>query len=85
MNDKFNHKFVTQAELEDALQGRYQKRLGKQVVIPWWFCTYKFWLVVELADALKDIRIDAENLQQPTERVVIERTSETDPVVSHIS
>jgi hypothetical protein len=41
--------------------------------------------VVELADALKDIRIDAENLQQPTERVVIERTSETDPVVSHIS
>jgi hypothetical protein len=34
MNDKFNHKFVTQAELEDALQGRYQKRLGKQVVIP---------------------------------------------------
>ena len=37
-----------------------------------------------LEDALQGIRQDCGNLQQPTERVVIEMSSQTDPVVSHI-
>jgi hypothetical protein len=38
-----------------------------------------------LEDALQGIRQDWENLQQPTltERVVIEMSSQTDPVVSY--
>ena len=38
----------------------------------------------ELEDALQGIGQDCGNLQQPTERVVIEMSSQTDPVVSHI-
>ena len=38
----------------------------------------------ELEDTLQGIRQDCGNLQQPTERVVIEMSSQTDPVVSHI-
>jgi hypothetical protein len=38
----------------------------------------------ESEDALQGVRKDWENLQQPTERVVIEMSSQTDPVVSHI-
>jgi hypothetical protein len=37
-----------------------------------------------LEDALQGIRQDCEDLQQPTERVVIEMSSQTDPIVSHI-
>ena len=33
---------------------------------------------------LQGTRKDQENLQQPMERVVIEMSSQTDPVVSHI-
>jgi len=38
----------------------------------------------ELEDTLQGIRQDCGNLQQPTERVVIKMSSQTDPVVSHI-
>jgi len=44
----------------------------------------KFVTLAELEDALQGTRKDQENLQQPTERVVIEMSSQTDPVVSHI-
>jgi hypothetical protein len=46
----------------------------------------KFVTGAELEDALQGIRQDWENLQQPTltERVVIEMSSQTDPVVSYI-
>ena len=46
----------------------------------------KFVTGTELEDALQGIRQDWENLQQPTltERVVIEMSSQTDPVVSYI-
>ena len=38
----------------------------------------------ELEDALQGIGQDCGNLQQPTERVVIEMSTQTDPVVSHL-
>jgi uncharacterized protein YcfJ len=38
----------------------------------------------ELEDTLQGIRQDCRNLQQPTERVVIEMSTQTDPVVSHL-
>ena len=44
----------------------------------------KFVPRTELEDTLQGIRQDCGNLQQPTERVVIEMSSQTDPVVSHI-
>jgi len=44
----------------------------------------KFVTGAELEDALQGIKQDWENMQQPTERVVIEMSSQTDPVVSHI-
>ena len=44
----------------------------------------KFVTEAELEDALQDTRQDWENLQQPMERVVVEMSSQTDPVVSHI-
>jgi hypothetical protein len=44
----------------------------------------KFVTRAELEDVLQGTRKDQENLQQPTERVVIEMSSQTDPVVSHI-
>ena len=44
----------------------------------------KFVTQAGLEDALQGIKQDCGNLQQPTERVVIEMSSQTDPVVSHI-
>jgi hypothetical protein len=44
----------------------------------------KFVTRAELQDVLQGTRKDQENLQQPMERVVIEMSSQTDPVVSHI-
>ena len=44
----------------------------------------KFVTRAELEDVLQGTRKDQENLQQPTERVVIEMSSQIDPVVSHI-
>jgi len=38
----------------------------------------------ELEDTLKGSRKDLEYLLQPTERVVIEMSSQTDAVVSHV-
>jgi hypothetical protein len=44
----------------------------------------KFVTQAKFEDALQGIGQDCGNLQQPTERVVIEMSSPTDPVVSHI-
>ena len=44
----------------------------------------KFVTVAGLEDTLQGIRQNCGNLQQPTERVVIKMSSQTDPVVSHI-
>ena len=44
----------------------------------------KFVTLAGLEDALQGIRQDCGNLQQPTARVVIKMSSQTDPVVSHI-
>ena len=44
----------------------------------------KFVTEAELEDALQGTRQDWENLQQPMGRVVVEMSSQTDPVVSHI-
>jgi hypothetical protein len=44
----------------------------------------KFVTGAELEDALQGIRQDWKNLQQPTGRDVVEMSSQTDPVVSHI-
>ena len=44
----------------------------------------KFVTQAKFEDALQGIRQYCGNLQQPTERVVIEMSSLTDPVVSHI-
>ena len=91
MNDKFNTlpspddfaKFVTGPELEDALQG-IRKDLESKLPSPHDFEQFVTW--ERLENALQGIRQDWENLQQPTltERVVIEMSSQTDPVVSHI-
>ena len=43
----------------------------------------KLWTEAELKDALQGIGPDWENLQQPMGRVVVEMSSQTDPVVSH--
>ena len=88
MNDKFNTlpspddfaQFVTGAGLEDALQGIRNdlERLPSADDIAQ-FVTEEI-----LEDALQGIRPELEDLQQPTERDVIETSSQTDPVVSHI-
>jgi len=44
----------------------------------------KFLTRGEIEDTLQGTRKDRENLQQPTERAVIEMSSLTDPAVSHI-
>ena len=44
----------------------------------------KFVTRAELEDALQGTRQDWENLQQPMGRFVVEMSSQTDPVVSHI-
>ena len=91
MNNKFNTlpsaddlaKFVTRAELEDALQGIRKDFESKMISLDD-FAQCVTWAGLE--DALQGIRQDWENMQQPTltERVVIEMSSQTDPVVSHI-
>ena len=76
-------KFVTRAELEDALQG-IRKDFESKLPNLDDFAQFVTWAGLE--DALQGIRQDWENLQQPTltERVVIEMSSQTDPVVSYI-
>ena len=89
MNDTFNTlpspdeyaKFVTLPELEDALQGI---RKDLESMLPSTDDSAQFVSWAGLEDALQGIRQDCGNLQQPTERVVIEMSSPTDPVVSHI-
>ena len=87
MNNKFNTlpsaddlaKFLTRAELEDALQG-IRKDFESKLPNLDDFAHFVTWAGLE--DALQGIRQDWENLQQPTltERVVIEMSSQTDPV-----
>jgi hypothetical protein len=90
MNDKFNTlpspingfaQCVTQTELKDVLQGT-RVDLERELPSPDDFT--KFVTLAGLEEDLQGIRQDWEILQQPTERVVIEMSSQIDPVVSHI-
>ena len=89
MNNKFNTlpsaddlaKFVTRAELEDALQG-IRKDFESKLPNLDDFAQFVTWAGLE--DALQGIRQDWENLQQPTGRDVVKMSSQTDPVVSYI-
>ena len=89
-------KFVTLPELEDALQGI---RKDLESMLPSTDDSAQFVSWAGLEDALQGIRQDLEskfpspddfaqdkeNLKPlPTEKVVIEMSSQTDPVVSHI-
>ena len=89
-------KFVTRPELEDALQGI---RKDLESILPSTDDSAQFVSWTGLEDALQGIRQDLEskfpspddfaqdkeNLKSlPTEKVVIEMSSQTDPVVSDI-
>ena len=74
-------KFLTRAELEDALQG-IRKDFESKLPNLDDFAHFVTWAGLE--DALQGIRQDWENLQQPTGRDVVEMSNQTDPVVSHI-
>ena len=89
MNDKFNTlpppddcaQFVTRKKLENVLQGT-RKDSESKLTSPDDFT--KFVTLAGLEEDLQGIRQDLESLQQPMERVVIEMSSQIDPVVSHI-